>query len=437
MNDNYNRLKKRISDIQGLEVTEISNDEASCLITYDDTFMDPVCPYDDTRLTPRPFLKPRVVTDLLDMRSGQTVEVLYRQRRYRCPTCGRDMSCESPYIRQGSKITRALEDYIGDAALYDTYDAVANRVRCVSKVQVKRIFEDWSKKQINDYMIDLMAPKHLGVHIVGNSTNQYLLLSDLSKNHLLDIMPLSASSMLLTLLLRFAAQEITRGVCTEIDSESLAPVRSVYEASPDVDVSVARASVYKAYAAAVHDAVATHYSKKEKKKLLLRMILTPLTEGLIQKDVDEMKRLADQEPMMDMGRWIEHLITIRQMVQDDKWDKVGYQSWKYSIASIREREIEDLVRYLTFADPEIQCGLKSPDLQKKHERITERANYFITLNSHCSFDILRARVLLTINPTWSERVVGYQTVKACAGIDMDSLIDRMEQILLGGILDYD
>ena len=423
--DNYNRFKKRISDIQGLNVTEINNDDASCLVTYDDVSMDPVCPYDDARLTPRPFLKPRVVTDLLDMQSGDTIKVLYRQRRYRCPTCHRDMECESPYIRQGAKISRDLEDYIGEEALYDTYEGVADQVDCVSKVQVKRIFEEWAKKQINDYMIDLMAPKHLGVHIVGNSTNQYLLLSDLDKNHILDIMPLSASSMLITLLLRLSAQKITQGVCTEIDAESLMPVRSVYEQSPDVDVSVARASVYKAYANAVHDAVATHYNQA-KKKLFLRMILTPLSEGLSPKDENQMKHLADQEPMMDMRKWIENLFTIREMIQDNKWDKDGYRSWKYNVSSIRE--IADFVRYLTFADPEIQRGFNS-DLQKKHERITERANYLITLNRRCSFEILRARVLLTIDSTWSERIVGYQTVKAFTGIDMDSLINKMEQII--------
>ena len=425
-------VTEQYANIPGLTIEETEDARASHLVTYDGEPPVPVCPYDDRRLRTLPYLKPRVVTDISD---NALVKVLYRQRRYKCPDCGRELQPESPYIRRGASTTKQADDYIAHQALYHSYEYVARQSDgVVTKSQVKRIFEACAQEQIQDYLANLVAPEHLGIHIVGPDKNPYVLLSDLDIGSCYDLLPLSefTSFVAVALLMRLLEQKdetnnpITKAICTEMDSEILVPLKGMQGSIPGIDVCVARTSIYRAYAKAVYDAVAKKY-EKQKKKPFLNLIATPWFKDLTPIEEDKMRHLAAQDPMHGIDWWIENLFVIKKMVLKDKWDKQDYQRWLTNLSLIKE--FKDFVKYLIVSDPEIQCGFKCQDLLKRHEEETKEVNEIIELNQRCSFDVLRARMLLTIHPILirtqkQDRGIMY------AGIDMKRLYTKMYQILV-------
>ena len=412
--------------ISGLTVEESGNRSIPYRITYEKD-MIPRCPYDDAEAKLNGFTKPKDITDEV---FGETFRAEYKQRRYICPTCGKEIVYESPYIRPGASTSRRMDQYIAKKALYYSYDDVVKSTKLVSRIQVKRIFETWAAEQIQEYIDSLEAPEHLGVHIVGNGKNQYFLLSDLDSDIMLDILPLSSVSYrLVDLLGRLKGQKVTNGVCTDIDPTCFMTVKALYDSPPSVDVSVARASVYYAYARAVHDAVEKHYSKKYSKKLFLSLISTPLSEEIQMDDQRKMVKLGEKEAFLGVDKWIESLLLVRKMIHADRWTQSDYNNWIGDVSV--SRVFKDLIQYLHFADLEIQRGFKNLEQHRGHEANTKMANRIIMLNQKCSFEVLRARMLLTSKPKLAKNHKWDQT-SFYAGISMKALYEDMEHILLGG-----
>ena len=406
-------------DVFGLEIAPSSNTDIDFVATYD-TEKLPFCPFDEARAEPNGYTKPRVVAD----RSAEgTYRVLYKQRRYVCPVCKREILCESPYIRQGSKTTKRMDNWISQQALYHGFREVSQMTGgLVSRSQVGLVVNDWIKRETLEYITNMMEPRQMGVHIVGSGKNQYLLLSDLENELFLDIIPMSAASTaLVSLLIRLSDQGQAENIYSELESSCLTPLKAVYAPAKGVEVSVARASVYRAYATAVHDVLENRYTGK-KKKLLLSLVLTPLSEGITPIERDKMIRLVSAE-MPGAVHGLQRLFELQDMILNDQWEKQPYESWRSDVGFYTP--FRDFVQYLLYAKEEINNGFYPPDLHEEFDHNTELANAIIALNQTCNFEMLRARMLLTIAPD----LVRIQQEDKYAGIHMRQLYATMQQRL--------
>jgi len=406
--------------IPGLSV-ERDDDIDSFLVTYSHHLI-PSCPYCLRDTVRAGYTRQRTVVDWYNNRP---ILVKYREQRSKCPRCGKVITLESPYVRQGSKTTRRMDRLIGKSALYNSYDSVSKLTDgYVSKAQVGRIFGEWATQEIQNTIIDLVAPPHIGVHIVGTTT-KYLLLSDLDSDCFLDIFPLSeAATHLITLLIRLVEQMNTKSICTEIDTSCLIPVRGVFDSYQEIETYASRSSVYNIYAEEVLSSV-NAYAEDENKDLLLNLLSTPLFEVFTPSDQTKTKKIASQSTF-DVRGWIDNLLSIRMIVEND-WNENSYRAWKSTIP--KWGQFKQVLDNLKFADPEIHRGFGHIEFQKKFEENSELANQIISLNQKTSFELLRARMLLTIQPEYVKGQFEKPQRNMHSGIRMLRLYETMTHMM--------
>ena len=406
--------------IPGLSVKASETGDADITVIYDpDTI--PTCQADDdTMAEPNGYTKKRIVYDRV---AGKIARVCYKQRRYKCPLCGKEMEYESPYIRQGSKTTNRMARWIANEALYHSLDDVSAQTSgLISKAQVGRILKTWAEQETMEYLIHLEEPSQLGIHIVGSPKEWYLLLSDLENELFLDIVPLSAAASTVTaLLMRLMYQNQAKLVCTELDSTCFVPAIAVYKSTP---VMVAPSSIYRIYAMFTHEVVSAQY-KGAKKRLLLQLISTPLSEKLTPDELDKIQLLGSRSGY-EVNAVIEELVMLRKLILERQLGSQMFHIWISRIDWIKATK--DLVRHFKFADEEITLGLSKENTSAAFDNNSKLANQIIGLNQQCSYDLLRARMLLTVAPelvqVQSGRVDYYYT-----GISMSKLYDSMRKRL--------
>ena len=228
------------------------------------------------------------------------------------------------------------------------------------------------------------------------------------------------------LLKAFARQDGKGEVCTDIDSTCFVPAKAVYTGREDVTLCVSRSSIYKSYVAALLNSV-KNQNNLSKKKLLLQLISTPLSETILRDQREKMIALAAKKGMKS---WVDSLLVIRDMIQTNKWNQENYKnylSWKSSIAWVSE--FKDVVEDLNYAQSEIETGFRWGG-HERFEYNTNLANNIISLNQNCDFQLLRARMLLTGQPMLAREQV--EKAKGLHhGINMLYLYETMRQKLHG------
>lgn len=423
----YFDVEQFFHDIPGLTVAHSKDSEIDLEVTYDDGKY-PFCPYDEQRSVPNGYsVRSTPVIDRID---DHIIRVKYRQRRYKCPNCGAEMEYDTPYIKQGCKTTERMNSWIGETALYHSYDEVSQMTGgAVSKASVGRIAKAWAEKGIQNFILNLEAPPKLGIHIVGPTKKPYVLLTDLSGDILVDVVKAvdffgyaDADAHLLTALIRLNDQALVKHVCTAVDPVCLSPAKSVFPRA-GVDTIVARASLYKFFADAVCDAVASN-NRKPVSRVLLGLIATPLDQELTPIEQDKMKQLSSAFGNTE-AMWIGSLLKLRKILLDAQFQEKEYLAWKSELKWMSQ--FRNLVKYLNYADREIRSGFGKDALQQCYENNTAIADEIVAKNNQCSFDILRARMLLTVEPE-TYRPKGADK-DAIIGISMGRLYETMQRKL--------
>lgn len=427
MLQSYSGINEYFQDIPGLSVVQSYSDGADIEAVYDDE-KGPMCPYDERIGVPNGYNARSA--PIYDRIEEQIIRVKFKQRRYICPLCNREIPYDNPYIRNGRKTTERMNAWIGLESLYHSYDDVSQMTGgAVSKAGVGRIAESWVKEGIQEYYLNLEAPENLGIHIVGQDNHPYILLTDLSSDRMVDFVPAidffqrsEDNTLLFTTLIRLDAQKTIKHVCTAIDPDCLSPAKNVF-ASLGIDTFVARSSIYKLFTDAVHEAL-VQKNEESKGQMLLDMVATPLAQSLTPDEQEKMVHLAARFNN-DASTWVSSLLELRKIILDKKWTAKNYLTWKTNIS--RAEQFEKQIKYLNCTHAEIRSGFGKDYLHLNYEENSKIANHIIAANRRCSFDSLRARMLLTVEPE-TYRPKGSNRDKI-TGISMSKLQSSMDQRL--------
>lgn len=337
----------------------------------------------------------RQVYDIMDAKSGtpQIVSIRFQRQRYICPCCGKEVLYTPDFVAQNNHVTDRLENYIGQMCLDRSPEKVAEQIgNQLSESAIRNIFSRWHQVKLAKYRDGVTAPKALGMHMVTVGANSYCLLTDLEGKNLIDIFEWTDKADLYWFVASLAYMQRTHDVVADIDPACLMNAKGTFSTST---ICVALCSVYRFFATELSNVMAPSLPPKVSKDLL-SWIQTPLYDDHTLSTVvrNYLNQLANKH---DEKRTWFSLLNSLQINMLTKMQEEEFTNWKSDIS--RFVEFSKFVSFLNLAKNELHNAFLRTSFESAYTQIEKIAVDVIRRSQKAKFATLRARLLLTLQPT--------------------------------------
>ena len=376
----------------------------------------PLCPYCDLAGESKGAATVRVVWDGQEDDAGHlsVIKIHLEQDRYMCPSCKREIQYDNGFVRKGSKTSDRLNSIIGKRCLDSSPGLIAEEMNgSISKSTILNIYRQWSQEQLDEYYKHRIAPTTMGAHRIKSGKHSYYVITDINNQFLVDIVDGNTYYNYIDCLEALVKDARTSAVVSAMEPDCLLPVRNTF-AKNDACIRVSNSSLYRVFCDHVRKAIPAF----KKSKHLLSWIETPVYRDNKMSDLCRAARqiLANEYPRHN--QWISLMESLRYRVIP-RWNSDTYREWKTKI--VNEPHFSVFCDLLDMADPEIQESFSRVDLQGRYDDIECVIQDILLRCQHCSFDVLRSRVLLSILPVQRTITERGLLVIRYAGIDLQTL----------------
>ena len=359
------------------------------------------------------FAKPRRVIDLVSEDPAKVMPIYIQRQRFVCPACKREyhlneISYDPEFGEKGSHSTNRLNEFICRECLDKSPESISKELgEIIGESQVRAIFRSRSERLLSEYGKNVIAPKEMGIHYAVAGKNRYYLITDLNGENLVDIFAENETDRLRQSLVKYSLEERTSDVVTDLEYECLINARGGFDRI--AKIRAANISLYRIYTEDLITAIDKCYSGKNK-RLLKMWLERPLFSDTIR---DVLIRLSNNCP--DQRGWIESQGALRYRVIPN-WNRYEYEVWKAMVDTYAP-DFETVRGITDMAKHEISESFDRTKLQSGYADIHEKCLDLILRSQKSSFAVLRARLLLSLQP----KITTVNGMRKFVGISVEDL----------------